>query len=173
MTTYTHHQNGGKFELLGQGQLVEGLDAQLVSYQAEDAEVPALMTLEKWQAEYRPLAALECHYCGGTGKDPKRKLAREGQGLDCGYCHGSTLLDAKGDAITRDAETSDQLREYITGLKRQIHHLQHEVDYMKSIPGVNRTVKTFKAQAISDSVAEDYRKAENQNGPGGSCYRGD
>ncbi|SFB79971.1 hypothetical protein SAMN05660443_0203 [Marinospirillum celere] len=173
MTTYTHNQNGGKFELLDQGQLVDGLDAQLVSYQAEDAEAPAMMTLEKWQAEYRPLAALECHHCGGTGKDPKRKSAREGQGLDCGYCHGSTLLDAKGDAITRDNETSDQLRDYITGLKNQIHHLQHELDYVKSVPGVSQTIESFKAQGITNAMAEAYRKEENQIGPGGACYRGD
>lgn len=163
MTThYTHQKNGGRFELLQDGITVDGLDVELIQYQADGSDQPQLIAATKWQSEYRLLLPLECHHCAGTGIDPKKTKA------PCGWCFGSGLLDAQGNPITKDSATSDQLKELIQSLRQQAERAEYRLMNLMELPGVKEIASRASAAAMRDQVYPD-----NNHGSLGQAYRGD
>lgn len=159
---YTHIKNGGLYHLLQSGITVDGLDVELIQYQSDGSDQPQLMADSKWQAEYRPINPLECHYCAGTGIDPKKTKA------PCGWCHGVGLLDAKGDALTRDNDTADALHQMFQELNLRAERAEHQLQQVLELPGVKEIVSRVSAEAMCKQVYQD-----NNYGPMGQAYRGD
>lgn len=161
-TLYTHQKSGGRYQLLQSGIAVDGLDVELIQYQADGSDQPQLMAATKWQAEYRQINPLECHHCAGTGIDPKKTKA------PCGWCHGVGLLDAKGEALTRDNETADALHQMLTQLKTRAERAEYQLQNLLALPGVKELASRASAAAMRDQVYPD-----NNHGPLGQAYRGD
>lgn len=159
--TFTHKYQGGIYQLINDVVEVEGLDQTLVQYIDNKSQPPKLMLLTKWSAEYRQLLPLECHYCGGTGKDPAKT------NMPCGYCYGSSLLNASGDPITKCDKTSDLVRQLISTLKKTIDQQAATIATLRSLPGVAQLEKQASIPT-SQQVHPD-----NNRGPGGSKYCGD
>ena len=160
---YTHKQTGGVFKLIDDSIVVQGLaNTTLVQIKpANDKEPPLFITSQKWQHEYRQLLPLECHYCGGTGKDPAKT------NMPCGYCYGSSLLNASGDPITKCDKTSDLVRQLISTLKKTIDQQAATITTLRNLPGVAE----LERQASIPSRQQVH--PDNNRGPGGSILRGD
>lgn len=158
---YTHKRQGGVFKLVNQSVEVEGLDQTLVQYSQDSDPTPKLMLQAKWQSEYRQLLPLECHYCGGTGKDPAKT------NMPCGYCYGSSLLNFTGDPLTKCDKTSDLVRQLISTLKKTIDQQAATITTLRSLPGVTQLERQA-SFPTSQQVHPD-----NNRGPGGAKFCGD
>jgi len=159
---YTHKENGGLYHLVSDAMPVDGLDHRTaivlyVRFEGSTEFPPQAMTKANWDFNMRPLQPLECHHCLGKGhplKAPKKV---------CGYCNGSTVLDAQGNAITSDNETADQLKTYITDLRQRTWNAERRINALLSTPGIDQFLQQNADQKMRDAIYPS-----NNNGPFGA-----
>jgi hypothetical protein len=154
---YTHNSTGERFVLHRSGIPIEGLGFTLVEYAPADSpDDKKLMPLDKWQQEMRqPLYPLECHYCLGTSRDPKRPQKH------CGYCFGSSFLNSQGDALTNDAATAEAL----LGVSKLIKQQAHQIEQLQRIADLPE-VKELLINLQWSGVAKEENKWRNGSGHG-------